>query len=184
MISFQSDEHRQKRAAEHAFGYILDIGYAQIPNEYLRGHVTGLDINLPEKKPLNYSTTIQGDINKIAKTFGNNSFDTITALEILEHVDSHLSFFRDAKKVLKPKGKLVISTPNPYYYRTLIGNIYFPYGKTGVTDHVSVYIPRILNSVAETSGFRLRHLEKLGLIPLSIMSYQLLYVYESMSSHP
>ena len=178
IIGFQDSSHRQEIASSYCFGDILDIGYAQIPNLYLKGNVTGLDIVAPKKKPDNYSAVVEGDANDMVALFGDNSFNTIIALEFIEHIDNHISFFNNAYRMLKPNGRLVISTPNPYYYRTMIGNIFFPKGKSGVTDHVSIYIPRILNNIAEMSGFHLHTTVNLSKIPLPIISYQILYVYD------
>ena len=43
------------------------------------------------------------------------SFDTIVAGEIIEHLPDAGQFLRNMAKHLKPQGNLIITTPNPFY---------------------------------------------------------------------
>jgi len=51
-----------------------------------------------------------GDIQKL--DFPGNHFDVITCFETIEHVQSQKKAFMELKRVLKPKGLLIISSPN------------------------------------------------------------------------
>jgi SAM-dependent methyltransferase len=44
--------------------------------------------------------------------YDDNYFDSVVAMEIAEHITDHQTFFREIQGVLKPKGKLLVSTPN------------------------------------------------------------------------
>ena len=44
--------------------------------------------------------------------FAENSFDIVTAFHVLEHVKDDFYFVDEAKRVLKPGGKLILATPN------------------------------------------------------------------------
>lgn len=44
--------------------------------------------------------------------FPANTFDVVYALELVEHLHEPGAFFDQARKVLKPNGRLIISTPN------------------------------------------------------------------------
>lgn len=44
--------------------------------------------------------------------FDDNSFDVVTALEVIEHVVDYDFFLREIKRVLKKEGTLILSTPN------------------------------------------------------------------------
>ncbi len=61
-----------------------------------------------QKKGLNI---IEGDLNK-PLPYENNTFQCVFALSVLEHLLNGCLWMKEAKRVLKPKGKLVILTPN------------------------------------------------------------------------
>lgn len=46
----------------------------------------------------------------------DNSFDVVASFETLEHVVEHGTMMREIKRVLKPDGMLIISTPDKRYY--------------------------------------------------------------------
>jgi ubiquinone/menaquinone biosynthesis C-methylase UbiE len=61
--------------------------------------------------------------------FDNNSFDKILMSEVIEHLTDWQKGIEEAKRILKPGGKLIITTPNKYSYlnflthsKTLIKN--------------------------------------------------------------
>lgn len=45
-------------------------------------------------------------------TFPDNSFDVITAMEVLEHIDNPKTFLKEAHRLLRKNGVLLITTPN------------------------------------------------------------------------
>ncbi len=44
--------------------------------------------------------------------FDNHSFDVITAFQFIEHIHPRKEFIRECLRVLKPGGKLLVTTPN------------------------------------------------------------------------
>lgn len=44
--------------------------------------------------------------------FGDNSFDVITAFQFIEHIAPRKEFLRECLRVLRPGGKLLVTTPN------------------------------------------------------------------------
>ena len=54
--------------------------------------------------------------NSLNLDFPDDSFEVITCFEFLEHIDQHEEFMSEMKRVLKPNGLLIISTPNTEIY--------------------------------------------------------------------
>jgi SAM-dependent methyltransferase len=101
-------------------GSVLDIGCNR-PNPYLNDAV-GIDyLNVP--KHSNYKKIVKADVNK-GLPFKDNSFDNVLAGEIIEHLDNPLGFVKECYRILKPKGKLILTTPNVYYYLGLLFRIF------------------------------------------------------------
>jgi len=90
------------------FGKILDIGANQglLHRMIDDGKMIGLDIVVS-----NYSKRmVRGSAEKMP--FKENSFDTIIAGEVLEHLPHPEKFMQECKRVLQSKGIVIISTPN------------------------------------------------------------------------
>jgi 2-polyprenyl-3-methyl-5-hydroxy-6-metoxy-1,4-benzoquinol methylase len=56
----------------------------------------------------------QVDLNDPAfsKELGENQFSMVTAVEVIEHVETPIGLLRNARRLLKPGGRIVITTPN------------------------------------------------------------------------
>jgi 2-polyprenyl-3-methyl-5-hydroxy-6-metoxy-1,4-benzoquinol methylase len=52
------------------------------------------------------------DQNDFASQLGPASFDLITAIEVIEHVESPIGFLRNIRRLLSPGGVALITTPN------------------------------------------------------------------------
>lgn len=48
--------------------------------------------------------------------FDAGRFDLVVAFEVIEHLDDWRAFLRECVRVLRPKGRLLVSTPNKTYY--------------------------------------------------------------------
>jgi SAM-dependent methyltransferase len=88
--------------------------------------VTGLDID-PEavaeaekRHGKSAKAVVQGDLLELP--FEAGSFDVVTCFEAIEHVEDHEAALAEVRRVLRPDGVLVLSTPNPEAY--LEGNEY------------------------------------------------------------
>jgi SAM-dependent methyltransferase len=44
--------------------------------------------------------------------FPTASFDYVVSIEGIEHIENHFAFLREARRVLKPGGKMILTTPN------------------------------------------------------------------------
>lgn len=71
--------------------------------------VTSLDI-----EP-HYKNAIKHDVNK-GLPFKNSAFDLVFCTEVVEHLEKPEQFLKEVDRVLKPKGKSVITTPNSNWF--------------------------------------------------------------------
>src|SRR5689334_19215196 len=55
---------------------------------------------------------VRADLNGAFADAFSERFDAISALEILEHIENPRNFIRQCRKLLKPGGKLFLTTPN------------------------------------------------------------------------
>ncbi|MEG5042078.1 MULTISPECIES: class I SAM-dependent methyltransferase [unclassified Microcoleus] len=89
---------------------------------YPQAQITNIDLD-PKyaNAPCNQQEKVRficGDATNLP--FENESFDIVTMFDVIEHVPDHQKAISEALRVLKPKGFLLVSTPNenwrfPYY---------------------------------------------------------------------
>jgi SAM-dependent methyltransferase len=108
----QGEINKFNLIAKLARGKTLDVGYSHKPNPFLT-NVIGVDIEKP-LKPANYDKIIVADLEQDRLPFKANSFDTVIAADFLEHVQNVGNIMKEIHRVLKPKGRLIVSIPNPY----------------------------------------------------------------------
>lgn len=106
---------------------VLDIacgeGYGAALLSTAATQVTGVDINEPaiknaaEKYRKKNLTFLQGDVRQIP--LDDASIDVITSFETLEHVAEHEKVLKELRRVLKPEGILLISTPEKKFHSDL-----------------------------------------------------------------
>lgn len=103
---------------------VLDIacgeGYGSAILSENAKRVEGVDIDAAtvanaklkyKKDNVNYTT---GDATKIP--FEDASFDVVVSFETIEHHNKHDEMMREIRRVLKPEGIVIISTPDKHYY--------------------------------------------------------------------
>jgi ubiquinone/menaquinone biosynthesis C-methylase UbiE len=88
--------------------------------------------------------------------FADNSFDSISCVEVVEHLDLSLTkallaeFFR----VLKPQGKLIVTTPNYSSFWPLVELMVNRFSKVSYEEqHITKFIGKRLEALLKASGF-------------------------------
>ncbi|HET6266447.1 MAG TPA: methyltransferase domain-containing protein [Acidobacteriota bacterium] len=88
----------------------------------------------------------------------SEQFDVITAIEIIEHMENPTHFLRECRKLLKPGGALILTTPNiesvPSRIKLLFKGKVKHFGKGDDPTHISPIISTILPRLSARSGLR------------------------------
>lgn len=61
------------------------------------------------KHPINFK---YWDLNILPLPFDDGTFDLITCIEVIEHIENYFALIREIKRILKPNGIAFITTPN------------------------------------------------------------------------
>jgi len=103
---------------------VLDIGcgagYGSAELARSADAVTGIDIS-PDAVALARSSYAAPNLQFLAASatsipFAAASFDLITCFEVIEHIHDWAALLAEARRLLRPGGQFVVSTPNKSYY--------------------------------------------------------------------
>ena len=114
----------------------------------------GFDVSVTKKGLPENIALIKTDINKSIKE-KINYFDAITALAVLEHVESPSKIIANTKNILKKGGELIITTPHkklkPYLeFLSKIGLL----SKDEIGDHKTYFTHKTLRGLLVSGGFK------------------------------
>lgn len=137
---------------------VVDIGYAQEPNQYFDGaryKVFGVDI---VQAPAPYEKTFICDLNADALPFKGGEIDTVAMGCTLAHVANPLKVLGEINRILPVGGTLVVSSPNPNYYWENFLNIFYHHFKTRVSkakhiEHFFEFSRYNMRTIAMRAGF-------------------------------
>ncbi len=82
----------------------------------------------------------------------NRQFDVIVAGDIIEHLEDFHGFFESCKRHLRPSGQILISTPNPWYWRYLVKAALLPEVQAN-PEHTCWLCPQTLRQLAARHAF-------------------------------
>ena len=112
VIKFQKEAIRA--AKKYAKGDLVDIGCGRMPyrKEFEPLVESYIGVDHPNISKL-YTGGTKPEVLTDAKDlpFDNNSFDTALLFQVLEHVDDPVEVIKEAGRVLKKNGALIISVP-------------------------------------------------------------------------
>lgn len=97
-----------------AAGRVLDAGCGDGETRHRLGALRpGLHVVCCDLSWVRGGGVVRADVQ--ALPFGGESFDAVLLLAVLEHVPSHEAVLAEARRVLRPGGAVVVTTPNPLY---------------------------------------------------------------------
>jgi ubiquinone/menaquinone biosynthesis C-methylase UbiE len=92
--------------------------------------------------------------------FDDRSVDAVVCLEVIEHLteEDGEKFIQEVRRVLKPSGRFILTTPNSQYIKLFI------FRKSVLDDpsDLSQYSPGQLSKILEKHGFSIQRLESTG----------------------
>lgn len=116
-----------------------DLGFESIKRASVRLKDKGLSVRFS-----------RGDIYRLP--FGDASFDAVFACEILEHLENPSDAVREAARVIKPGGYLIVSTP--YMEKLRFTLCIHCNKKTPVNAHLHSFNGNSLVNIIESAGLR------------------------------
>lgn len=88
-------------------------------------------------------------------------FDQIVGLAIIEHVDDPQRWLVWLRSLLKPGGRIVLTTPHPSVRRVHeLGARIGLFSREGAREHRELIDRLRITDLAEASGFRIRHFQR------------------------
>ena len=121
----------------------------------LRADYVAVDIDAETLKKIpgfNERQFICHDVNE-GLPFEDSSADYLVCLEVLEHLENATAFLEEAKRVLRQRGRLIVSVPNPYSWMEWLANL----RRFGDTEgHVATYTHQNIDALMKFSGLVVR----------------------------
>ena len=96
--------------------------------------------------------------------FEDGSFDVVWASEVIEHVADTARWLSEVRRVLVPRGRIALTTPDHGRLRLAIGGIERYSEPLG--DHLHLYTARSLRALLTEFGFDVEQLRAVGGPPL------------------
>jgi ubiquinone/menaquinone biosynthesis C-methylase UbiE len=82
--------------------------------------------------------------------FADNTFDLVTCIETLEHIRDVQLALSEIRRVLRPGGRLALTTPASARWRVLLRGMEHPF-----SPHLRSFTRRSLRSTLEAMGFQI-----------------------------
>ncbi len=178
---------RAKHSADSADGYatFFDPLFARLRSRRIRPHIrqgsslldvgcgkgellfglsdllaqgTGIDQRLENRTAGNirlYRGTIDATL-----PFADESFDAVSLLAVLEHLEHPEAILRETRRVLRPGGSVLITVPTAYA-KPVLEFLAFRLGlvsREGVADHKRYYTKSALAADLERAGFAIERM--------------------------
>ncbi len=156
----------KKLIPQNKYSTICDLGCGEglftefIEKQTNNSQVIGIDINSKkiERAIINSPSTvyIRGDSTKIP--LKSSSCDLVFCFELIEHINNTKSLLQEVRRILKPEGIFILSTPNIHSFTAFTGKIaYFMMNKKYTAfdeTHINLFWPERLLDNLRVSNFK------------------------------
>ena len=156
---------------------VLDVGcssgYLATPLAEAGVHVTGIELDpgaAEEARASCAGGVLVGDLESMELPFEAASFDAIVCGDLVEHLRDPGSALARLRPLLRPNGRLVLSTPNVANWAirlSLLGGRW-RYTDRGILDrtHAHLFTRRTLTETVEGAGYRVVELDHTAPVPV------------------
>jgi len=169
-IAFISDAVRGKRTLD--IGCVENDAEHHTREEWLHNHIVraasscvGIDI-LETEIGLLRSRGYNVRFHDITQSPLDATFEVIVSGEIVEHIGSIDGLLKNCRQCLEPGGRLILSTPYPWFigvsFRHTFSNVYLP----GSLEHVTWYDPANFAELAARHGYKFEMYAGIEPLPL------------------
>ncbi|MBP2144650.1 2-polyprenyl-3-methyl-5-hydroxy-6-metoxy-1,4-benzoquinol methylase [Methanofollis sp. W23] len=169
------DELRLKTVSKYCSGRILDLGCNKGElKQYLdknRTNYIGLDMK-------GDGCDIQGNLYNLP--FKNQSFDTVTLFEVLEHLENPLAALKEAARV--SRSTIVISVPNPYSIIEL-ATLIIRNRNTNAPYHVNLFGENEIKQLSRRSSLKIEKIERFNIVIPTYKNKHLIIPIKSRFGH-
>jgi 2-polyprenyl-3-methyl-5-hydroxy-6-metoxy-1,4-benzoquinol methylase len=128
----------------------------QITGAGITGSLTAADILPPPEDLPDHVKWVQADLNGPLE-LPENSFDWIVSTEVIEHLENPRAVFRELFRLLRPGGKLIVTTPCQESIRALIalifGGHFVAFLDSCYPAHITALLRKDLERICLETGF-------------------------------
>ena len=111
-----------------------------------------------------------GDVETMELPFEPGSFDAIVCGDLVEHLRDPQAFLERLRPLLRPGGRLVLSTPNIANWAMRLGLLFgrFRYTEWGILDktHTHLFTRNTLRECLEAAGYRIEEFDYTVPVPV------------------
>jgi cyclopropane fatty-acyl-phospholipid synthase-like methyltransferase len=120
-------------------------------------NVTVTEIN--ESRYRASADVVVADLNEDFSGLISKRPDIITAIEVIEHLENPVHFLKQCSRLLKPDGKLLLTTPNtecaPGRLKFLVQGNLRHFDRNADRTHITPILTEIFPKLANKSGFEI-----------------------------
>jgi 2-polyprenyl-3-methyl-5-hydroxy-6-metoxy-1,4-benzoquinol methylase len=174
--------HRMLLGLVPAGGRVLDVGCS---GGYLAERlvaagatVTGIELDpvAAERARGVCERVLVGDVERIELPFEPESFDAVVCADLIEHLRDPAAFLARVRPLLRPGGRLALTTPNVANWTIRLQLLFgrWRYTERGILDrtHTHLFTRRTLIECLEGSGFEVQRVD--FTVPVPVLGWPVL----------